>query len=100
MERWHGNWHASAGASLDAAAQKSITDWVLALVGAYCAAYLFIFYRELATRPGQPTPMDVWRAMHSSKSTVPVASSLSFLFHSGSCMSDVSAVRGREVEKL
>ncbi|WP_291012564.1 TRAP transporter permease [Hydrogenophaga sp.] len=39
-----------------------ITDWVLALVGAYCAAYLFIFYRELATRPGQPTPMDVWTA--------------------------------------
>ena len=39
-----------------------ITDWLLALVGAYCAAYLFIFYRELATRPGQPTPMDVWTA--------------------------------------
>ena len=36
-----------------------ITDWLLALVGTYCAAYLFIFYRELATRPGQPTPMDV-----------------------------------------
>ena len=39
-----------------------IADWLLALVGAYCAAYLFIFYRELATRPGQPTPMDVWTA--------------------------------------
>jgi TRAP transporter 4TM/12TM fusion protein len=35
-------------------------DWVLALVGAFCAAYLFLFYRELATRPGQPTPFDVW----------------------------------------
>jgi len=39
-----------------------ITDWILALVGAFCAAYLFIFYRELATRPGQPTQMDVWTA--------------------------------------
>ena len=34
-------------------------DWVLALVGAFCAAYLFLFYRELATRPGSPTTMDV-----------------------------------------
>jgi TRAP transporter 4TM/12TM fusion protein len=39
-----------------------ILDWVLALVSAFCAAYLFIFYRELATRPGQPIPMDVWSA--------------------------------------
>jgi len=36
-----------------------ITDWVMALVGAFCAAYLFLFYRELATRPGSPTQMDV-----------------------------------------
>jgi len=34
-------------------------DWMLALVGAFCAAYLFLFYRELATRPGSPTTMDV-----------------------------------------
>jgi TRAP transporter 4TM/12TM fusion protein len=34
-------------------------DWALALVGAFCAAYLFLFYRELATRPGSPTRMDV-----------------------------------------
>jgi len=39
------------------------TDWVLAVVGAFCAAYLFLFYRELATRPGQPTPMDVGAAV-------------------------------------
>lgn len=38
-------------------------DWVLALVGAFCAAYLFLFYRELATRPGQPIAMDVWTAV-------------------------------------
>ncbi|MDP2162738.1 MAG: TRAP transporter permease [Hydrogenophaga sp.] len=37
-----------------------ITDWVFALVGTFCATYLFIFYNELASRPGQPTPMDVY----------------------------------------
>ena len=35
------------------------TDWVLALVGAFCAAYLFLFYKELSTRPGSPTRMDI-----------------------------------------
>ena len=35
------------------------TDWAFALVGAFCAAYLFVFYRELATRPGQPTTFDI-----------------------------------------
>ena len=40
-----------------------VMDWVLALVGTFCAAYLFIFYRDLATRPGQPTPVDVWSAV-------------------------------------
>ncbi len=34
-------------------------DWLFALVGAFCAAYLFLFYRELATRPGQPTDFDL-----------------------------------------
>ena len=34
-------------------------DWIFALVGAFCAAYLFMFYRELATRPGQPTDFDL-----------------------------------------
>lgn len=38
-------------------------DWVFALLGAFSAAYIFIFYRELAARPGQPTPMDVWTAV-------------------------------------
>ncbi|MDP2416531.1 MAG: TRAP transporter large permease subunit, partial [Hydrogenophaga sp.] len=37
-----------------------ITDWVFAVVGTFCATYLFFFYNELATRPGQPTPMDVY----------------------------------------
>ena len=35
------------------------TDWLLALVGAFCAAYLFLFYKELSTRPGSPTTMDI-----------------------------------------
>ena len=36
-----------------------ILDWVLALVGAFCAGYLFLFYRQLADRPGLPTGMDL-----------------------------------------
>lgn len=36
-----------------------LVDWLLALVGAFCAAYLFLFYRELSTRPGLPTTMDI-----------------------------------------
>ena len=34
-------------------------DWVLALVGGFCASYLYFFYAELATRPGIPTTMDI-----------------------------------------
>jgi TRAP transporter 4TM/12TM fusion protein len=33
-------------------------DWIFALAAAFCCAYLFLFSRELATRPGQPTPLD------------------------------------------
>jgi TRAP transporter 4TM/12TM fusion protein len=40
-----------------------LLDWALALVGAFCAGYLFIFYREIASRPGQPTTFDVWTAV-------------------------------------
>jgi TRAP transporter 4TM/12TM fusion protein len=36
-----------------------LVDWLLAIVGAFCAAYLFLFYRELSTRPGLPTTMDI-----------------------------------------
>jgi TRAP transporter 4TM/12TM fusion protein len=34
-------------------------DWALAALGAFAGAYLFLFYRELATRPGQPTTLDL-----------------------------------------
>ncbi|MDF1592965.1 MAG: TRAP transporter permease [Desulfobacterales bacterium] len=36
-----------------------VQDWVLALLGAFCAAYLFIFYVELSNRPGIPTRLDL-----------------------------------------
>ncbi len=36
-----------------------IADWVLAFVGAFAGAYLFLFYRELAQRPGQPITIDL-----------------------------------------
>ncbi len=36
-----------------------VVDWVLALAGAFAAAYLMIFYAELATRPGQPNTTDI-----------------------------------------
>ena len=34
-------------------------DWALAATAAFCAAYLFLFYRELSTRPGEPTAFDI-----------------------------------------
>ena len=34
-------------------------DWVLAGAAAFCAAYLFLFYRELSMRPGEPTLQDM-----------------------------------------
>ena len=34
-------------------------DWVLATAGAFCAAYIFLFYVELSSRPGQPTTLDL-----------------------------------------
>jgi TRAP transporter 4TM/12TM fusion protein len=34
-------------------------DWAVALVGAFCAAYLYLFYDQLALRPGQPTTLDM-----------------------------------------
>lgn len=36
-----------------------IQDWVLGLVASFCGAYLFLFYNDLADRPGIPTTMDV-----------------------------------------
>lgn len=33
-------------------------DWALAAIGAFCAAYIFLFYREISERPGQPSALD------------------------------------------
>jgi TRAP transporter 4TM/12TM fusion protein len=34
-------------------------DWVLALAAAFAASYLYVFYKELSTRPGAPEPRDL-----------------------------------------
>ncbi|MFB9215597.1 TRAP transporter permease [Vibrio sinaloensis] len=34
-------------------------DWVLALAGSFAAAYIYIFYTQLAERSGAPTTMDI-----------------------------------------
>ncbi len=36
-----------------------IQDWVLGLIAAFCASYLFFFYTALADRPGDPTQFDI-----------------------------------------
>jgi len=36
-----------------------IADWGLALIGAAVAAYIFVFYVSLSTRPGQPNTADL-----------------------------------------
>ncbi|WP_142808487.1 TRAP transporter permease [Tepidiphilus olei] len=38
-------------------------DWGLALAGMACAGYIAFFYRELSTRPGLPSPMDMTAAV-------------------------------------
>jgi TRAP transporter 4TM/12TM fusion protein len=40
-----------------------LQDWLYALVAAFCGAYLFLFYREIATRPGEPTMLDIVSAV-------------------------------------
>jgi TRAP transporter 4TM/12TM fusion protein len=36
-----------------------VQDWVIAFIAAFCAAYIYIFYAQLADRPGQPTTLDL-----------------------------------------
>jgi TRAP transporter 4TM/12TM fusion protein len=36
-----------------------LTDVLLAIAGAFAGGYFLLFYRELATRPGLPTTMDI-----------------------------------------
>ncbi len=36
-----------------------LQDWIVALIATFCALYLFLFYDQLADRPGNPTTMDL-----------------------------------------
>ncbi len=36
-----------------------IQDWLVALIAAFCAAYIYLFYDQLASRPGAPTTFDL-----------------------------------------
>ncbi|MEM7070852.1 MAG: TRAP transporter permease, partial [Pseudomonadota bacterium] len=36
-----------------------VQDWLFAILGSFCAAYIFIFYNELAERPGDPIMFDI-----------------------------------------
>jgi TRAP transporter 4TM/12TM fusion protein len=40
-----------------------IQDWIVALVGAFCAGYLYLFWDGLAARSGAPSQTDVWAAV-------------------------------------
>jgi TRAP transporter 4TM/12TM fusion protein len=42
--------------------QVPIWDWAFALVGAFAGAYLLLFYTQVASRPGQPSGLDVFAA--------------------------------------
>lgn len=34
-------------------------DWVVAFIAAFCAGYIYLFYAQLADRPGKPTTIDL-----------------------------------------
>jgi TRAP transporter 4TM/12TM fusion protein len=36
-----------------------VFDWVLAAMAIYCAGYIFLYFAELATRPGRPIERDI-----------------------------------------
>ncbi|MDF5457317.1 TRAP transporter large permease subunit, partial [Vibrio parahaemolyticus] len=36
-----------------------LVDWILALAGSFSAAYIYLFYTELAGRSGAPTTVDI-----------------------------------------
>ncbi|PSF04668.1 C4-dicarboxylate ABC transporter [Marinobacter fuscus] len=40
-----------------------VYDWVLALAAAFTASYLYVFYDQLAQRPGAPITADLWVAL-------------------------------------
>ncbi|OEY66978.1 TRAP transporter permease [Marinobacter sp. X15-166B] len=36
-----------------------VYDWILALAAAFAASYIYVFYREISTRPGAPITQDL-----------------------------------------
>ncbi len=89
-----------------------ILDWVLALTGAFAGAYLFLFYRELATRPGQPIMLDLVTAsvgivllLEATRRSlglpmVIVASAFIFYTFAGPYMPDVMQHKGASISKF
>ena len=63
------SWHLATGVFLAFMAYPALRtssrtkvpliDWVWALAGAFCAAYIALFINELAQRPGQPSTADI-----------------------------------------
>lgn len=49
-------WPAFKGSPRD---RVPVVDWLLAAAAAFAGAYIMIFYAQLATRPGQPTSLDI-----------------------------------------
>jgi TRAP transporter 4TM/12TM fusion protein len=89
-----------------------IADWILALAGAFAGSYLFLFYRELATRPGQPIMIDLVTAgvgilllLEATRRAlglpmVIVASVFIFYTFAGPYMPDVMLHKGASVSKF
>jgi len=88
-----------------------VQDWILALLGASCAVYLFVFQDALAARPGLPTTLDVVvgiagvlflleAARRSLGLALPIVASL-FLVYAffGPYMPDLFAHRGASVSR-
>ncbi|MCK9512336.1 MAG: TRAP transporter fused permease subunit [Pigmentiphaga sp.] len=87
-------------------------DWVLAIIAGLCGAYLYLFYQELALRPGQPTQQDVItaaiglvlllevtrRALGAPMAVLGLVFVLYALF--GPWLPDVLAHRGASIERL
>lgn len=87
-------------------------DWALALLAGFCGGYLYIFYQELAYRPGLPTQMDIWagalgvillfevtrRALGAPMAVLAIVFVLYCLF--GPYMPEVIAHRGYSVQRL
>lgn len=47
------------GSKAASRARVPVVDWTVGLIGAFVAAYIFLFYVSLSTRPGQPNWADM-----------------------------------------